>query len=689
MSATAEPVTEPENTRGQTKTKRKRAKSKSRAPNPEVEAAANDWEDPEGGEGTCGNRDPEVPSPAGSDDNDDAPPAGPSASADTGSVRREMRRPPGRPRKEPKDPAAGAQDLPDAPEIKTASAGTLKKLGHVIGRKMPGAEHIEVNKRTETGKLGYVGTFDAADLAESQSMHSFLDQYVRPQFGPGAYQLFGVAADGKKYDCGVVHLLPRADDNVRGRGGDSRERGPDPSERIVDLLARQLDRRDRDRSTTPTPALDPIETAERLHSLTEKISSSGKGDMGAIATLVSEQGRLMLQAMQRSEERTMQIIERMGQKEHDPLMLALLDKLLTKEKSEPMPPPPPPPDPTASLRNLAEVMIAMQPKQPDMTQFFEMMMRRSEGERLSMREVLDLINEKRSQPGTDDFRTSLDNLSMVFEHMGRLRQATEPGPGGFWDAIGGLLSHRELASSIASALRVRSGQRPVTQYRPQLGQGTPPQQPQAAASLPADLRERTVELHRRRLEIEERKLAEEEARLNGTAAPAPAPSSAGAAPEPPRSGPVVPPAASNEPVVDQELIARVRERHGGKIPPLPPNIDVKVNAFIESADDEQIIEAAVGLVCYLMEFEDWRPYGAAVLQYVHAGDVEQSFAFLEGLMKGLGGLGFMQPELVDHALRALAENYETFIAKLEQGAEDLQAADGDEEEDESEESTPS
>jgi hypothetical protein len=562
--------------------------------------------------------------------------------------------------------ASEEEELPQVPELRElrpATTQALKKLGTILGNKIPGAEHFEVWKRSDNGQLGYVGDYNAADLAQSQGMASFLNRYAKPQYGAGDYQIFGITSDGKRLDAGVVRILGIVEPTDGGHsGGGGRGEGG-----LGDMLMRQIERdsqrRDRElreimeKKNDPT---DPIEQLTKIHDFSEKLSGgSGKGDtVVAMVQAMGQQTATMLQVMtqqqQKSEERMMQLMSILGRKEADPVMMTLLAKLLDdKGSSAPMPPMVAPPDPMAQLQGIAAVLVALKPADNLTPVLLEQMNR----DRMSTADIIGLVNQLRGEKGTDDFKKSMDNFTGIMGAVNTMRQQTEPSAGSMWgDILGGALSNRELVGSVAGLIRAKSGQTAtakVVQSQPQPQQ----QQPQ---QIPADVQARAADVARRRLAIEERKLAEEEARLGLTAGTPPVAAPVAVAPV------ITPPPTTATPATP-EAAAKMQPP---VTPGLPPNIVERVNGFIIAQDDGALVEATVEFLLYLSSiYEPWRGVGNTTLDAISTGNKEVALRYVRQLIGGLVKSNLLQNEIAERAIAAVDAHFEELVTHVQQLAE--------------------
>lgn len=591
---------------------------------------------------------PQTEDAPAAEDQDEAP-------APTAPLARPATPPQTRPRR--RKPTATAvtpeeQPVPDIQPLRSATSQALKKFGVILGNKIPGAEHFEVWKRSENGQLGYVGDYNSADLAQSQSMAAFLNRYAKPTYGPGDYQIFGITSDGKRWDVGVVRILGGVEPTDSPGGG---SRGEDST---ASMLMRQIERdsqrRERelreilDKKTDPT---DPIDQLSKVHDLSQKLSGdAGKGE-GAIVALVQAMG----QQQARSDERMMQMMAVFGRKEPDPIMTALVAKMLDDKSSGPMPPMPPPVDPMLQLQGLAAVLAALKPVDTLTPILLEQMTK----DRMSTADIINLVNQLRGEKGTDDFKKSMENFTGIMGAVSQMRQHTEPSAGSMWgDVIGGALSNQKLVGSVADLIRSKAmPQTRVVQAQQQ------PQQQQQPNQLPADMQAKATELARRRLAVEERKIVEEERRLGLTAGtPTPQPI-------------VTPPPAAT-------VAAQPATQPAGPVQGLPPNIVEHVNEFIVAQDDGALVEATINFLLYLTSLaEPWKGAGANTLDAINTGDRETARKYVRQFLAGLVKSNLMAEALAQRTLAAFDANFEHVVEHVGKIAEARAAAEEANEED--------
>jgi len=149
----------------------------------------------------------------------------------------------------------------------------------------------------------------------------------------------------------------------------------------------------------------------------------------------------------------MQMMAVFGRKEPDPIMTALVAKMLDDKSSGPMPPMPPPVDPMLQLQGLAAVLAALKPVDTLTPILLEQMTK----DRMSTADIINLVNQLRGEKGTDDFKKSMENFTGIMGAVSQMRQHTEPSAGSMWgDVIGGALSNQKLVGSVADLIRSKA-----------------------------------------------------------------------------------------------------------------------------------------------------------------------------------------------------------------------------------------
>jgi hypothetical protein len=530
---------------------------------------------------------------------------------------------------------------------------STKRMGD-LGRKLPGAERAKIHKRVDGGNLAYIGEYTENDLSQSQDVESFIGRYLRPAYGSGEYQITGVDAHGREFDMGIVQLLNPLNE--------TKETPPQVSSEVP--VMGQIVGRLMDKALQPAPipqvmaappAANPVKMLGELHELQQRMlpppaaPSTPKDNalllaiVGGLTTVASSLVTVMAQP-----------------KPMDPLMMALLKKLTDDEPrggggGGALPPPLPPPDPTEQLKNLAAVVQSLRggesPKS-DNNQLVEYLMR----DRMSPGDVLKLVNDAKGERGTDDFKKSMENMGIMLNAVNQLRSHTEPGAGaGFWDAIGALFQNKELAGSVADAIRSKKQEPAQLQQQPR--------------ALPDPLVLRARELAAKRLMIEEAELARREQALN--------PSSPQLRQPAQRQPSVRPPAATIESALPQMPDLEPQAAAPGKQPQLPSDIGDYINSYIEAQDEASLVETTVQLLFALQQTEDWKPYSAVIFKLIAHSDKARFLHYMASFFVGLRTINLIEEGITQRIMQALANNFSTIAeivaAELEKG----EGGDGD------------
>jgi hypothetical protein len=575
--------------------------------------------------------------------------------------------------------------------VKAATAAqspSTRRLGE-LGKKLPGAEHVKVEKRQANGSLAYVGNYRMADLSQSQDMETFIAQYIKPHYGAGEYQLTGIDAHGREIDGGTVQILEpigNADPLPQREGG-----------ALADVVKTLI----RDRSTQPTQ-VNPISQLKELLEVKKSIdgedAEAKAAEGGTVAAMISAMGQQSSNQMNMMVTLLTTLLPLMMKKEEDPIMPLLLAKLLDdKGGGGQLPPPLPPANPMADVlpivQALAAVMKPAEGGEGDLKGvLLQHILTTSQNERLGPAQMVELFNSMRGERGTDDFKKSLDNMGFMMNAIRELRNQTEPVSGGWQDVVGALASNRELASSIAGAIRVKTD---ATRARVGLPGGAAYPALPAGGDEEAALMRRAEAARRRRIEIaeataaaEEAALAEEQAldplqhrpRVRNVPKHEPVPLTT---PAPAAAPAAAPPAGAGPSDVDG-AIQRVRERTGGPPPPLPPDIGDHINAMVAAEDEGAAVEAVINMLFYLSKLEHWSEFANTVLELTHRGDRVRATAFLGSFFNGMQEVGLADAALVQKVMGAVEANFEEITAHLQQ-----HPTGEDEEDEEDEDEVPS
>lgn len=547
------------------------------------------------------------------------------------------------------------QAIPQTPSTKRFGA---------MGKKLPGSEHIQVYKRTSDGKLSLVGEYDTMDLTQSQNVQSFLYRYVRPQYGYGEYHIFGVDSQGRSFDAGSVDLQAPI--------GEAPPPAPatPPTDPLV-ILQKMMDNESQRRSSEMQAILqnqkDPFDMLAKLYSLQQQMmppvpspvikSSPSGGDpqntmtvmLGGVMQMMTT---VMAQAMQPKSDPMA------------PILLALISKLAEKPEA---------PDPTQQLVALSEVAKNMRSGDGGggNNQMIDLLLK----ERMSPTDVLGLVNQLRSERGTDDLKKSLENVGMLFNAVQQVRAHTEPSAGGgFMDVIASAINNPALTDALLS--RTRGGGTP---------QAAPA--PQAPRALPANdpLAQKARELAARKLRLEELEIARRERALAaGSEPPQPIPvastvnESVNPPAPPPAPSEAAPPAAPSAAPVEASL---------------PPNIASHINSYLEAKDDSDIIKITFNMIFDMSLDPRWVHYSSIILALVEQSDRGRFLHYMASLFSSLKSIQLVPDDLARRIMDSLQRNFETLVQftrdsikslkAQQQGAGEGDAGEEDAEDDES------
>jgi hypothetical protein len=656
----------------------------------------------------------------------------PAEAAPAGTVEKLQPRqiPPRKPtKKEQKDERVANQQQIKPSTTLPKSVGGLREL-------VPGAEKIKIHLRKADGKRGLLGVFGLKEIPPGADAETFAYQVLRPRFGGGHYEFTLVDGQRREFEGGDAEILDLAADTVSSEGIPAS--GPSPLSLVKDFMLQDREerqRRSRELDGLRTkPEKDPIEMLGKMKDLQTKFEGdSKKGDDGTLAAVIQNMGQqtqsfmqMLVQQQAKAEDRMITLLTTLGAPREDksePIMLALLTKLLEDKKpsSGGGAALPPPPDPTAELKNLAEVVHLLQPPKDEGNKIIEYLIAREEKERLSPRDVIELFNKARGEPGTDDFRKSMDNFGAMMQAMESFRQRLEPGGAtGFFDALGALFSNRDFATSIAGAIRTKTtaaqrqlatGAGPGAGADPRLNNG-------GAAAAAVDQQTRIIEARRlalakRRLEAENAALAEEMAQHPQSHAPRRIEEEAPAAPAqqvraPVEQGqmPTVQQSAApdtvaqavaqldgqetiqpeEEAALDPEhaaAVERARAQTGGRLPQLPPDIADYINNIVAADDDGALAESVIRLLQYLGELPDWERFANTAFALMQNGQKEQSLQFIQAFFEGLATIQLVLPEVVTNVVRVFNEHFEEVVEHTRKASglddtEDVDATDAEE-----------
>jgi hypothetical protein len=576
----------------------------------------------------------------------------------------------------PPPPSPRAKQVPRSPGV--------GKMGKGIADKVPGAEKVKVYKRIN-GQKHFVNDYTKADLEQFPDFESFLVRYVKPEHGPGEYDLVGVDAHNREMQLGQVRLIAAPSDNNKDAG----------ALHLVETMLQQQKDRDEQwlsrmrESMTPQQQQDPLQLLTGVMALQDKMTGKAGADSGgAMTAMMESMGNASSQSMQmfmammqqqqaaadRQNQLMMSLLAR--PREEDPITKLLLMKMM-EDKSDSSgalpPPPPPPPSPTAGL---AEILTAMAgfmgavggsgDGEDEFKGFLQQMLLKQQSDGLSTKDMIQLILKKDEQPGTDDFRRSIDNMAAIMNVSKNMSSGQEGGPSaGLWDALAALFSNRDFAGSIANTLRARTDQ------------GTSQDQIQIHAE-----RQR-IEAERQRLAMEARLL--QRAQLAAGTQLSAVPPSVQQQPQPQMAlSPANHQGPSFNPAAQQQRAEKMAAARG--IPQLPANTHEHINRLVMAKDDPDLVQKTVEMFIYFAEFEDWREFMEQLLGFIRNGNKGGALQYLGAFFEGLAAINMVDTQLGRRIVKLIDTHFDAIRGQMsdihldgdnEVTADDLLSGEGD------------
>lgn len=340
----------------------------------------------------------------------------------------------------------------------------LRKFG-ALAQMVPNAQRIRIRKRLESGNLGHIGEYNFRDLASVGDTEAFVSRYVKPQHGPGEYDITIIDAHGREFPAGSVFMIGVP---IDGNGSNG----------MVDLVRDLVNRSSQQQQV---PQVDPFDQMRKAQALARELKESGGGDSSA-----------MLAALMMQQRPT----------GPDPMLLSVLERLTAKvEKIEQaaaapamLPPPPAAPPATDWVSAIATIggsvvlpLLQMQ-QQNQQSQMQTLLALTQSKESFGLRDALAMMNEAQARASQDKLSTrdiiellqrkneeakpqnTLEDQMEAMMKMREFAQAFSPpaGPQGasFWDALVALASSGDVAGAMADRIRSRSEpQRPALPER--------------------------------------------------------------------------------------------------------------------------------------------------------------------------------------------------------------------------------
>jgi len=527
---------------------------------------------------------------------------------------------------------------------------STKRFG-AVGKKLPGSEHIKVHKRMPNGKLSMVGEYNTADLAQSQDMQSFIYRYVQPNYGYGEYQIFGVDAQGRSFDAGIVELLAPKEEAPPPPAP------PNPLDLVQKLMDREAERREQELRLLMQNQKDPIHMLREIHELSQQLNpplppmpplkpSSDNNGQNVMTTMLAGMMQMMTS-----------VLATAMQPRPDPMapiMVALINKLAER-------PTPTSVDPTQQLVALSEVAKNLRGNDSGShNQMVELLMK----ERMTTNDVLAMVDKFRGERGTDDLKKSIENIGFLLNAVQQVRAHTEPSAGsGFMDVIASALNNPALADVVLSRTRGEQPQQP---------RSLPAQQPPPRA-LPANdpLAAKARELAARKLRLEELEIARREQALGVGVK---------AAPQPPAE-PTATAVAADTAVEAAPTEAAAPAAPAAPAASLPPNIANHINAYLAAKSDEEIVKTTFDMVFDMSLDPQWTKYSQILLALIDQSDRGRFLHYMASLFSSLKTIQLINDDLAKRVLECLHNNFEVLVQFTRESVEKLKQAAEEEDED--------
>lgn len=595
-------------------------------------------------------------------------------------------------------PPMGHVTVPDAAPTRSKArtrpvSPSVKKLGKGLADKVPGAERIKVTKREKDGKKWFIAEYTKDDLSGHGDFESFLTEFVKTEYGPGEYHLMGIDSQNREFEVGIVRLKgSNKTDDAGGMAGLVQTMIAQTNTQNAEYLKRM------DTAMQPQAQPNPLELLRGVMDLNDRVNPKESGDAGAAATAAAATAAAaantqMMEMMSKSGDTTMQMMMMMQQqqqaaaaqqqqmmmamfskpKEDDPVMAILLAKLLKDDDGGGGGALPPPPPPAAETPNMVDMITAIgglmgamgigggggETPNDDFKEYLIAQQTANVGNNLSMKDILELVTRKDDQPGTDDFRSAVDNMAAIMNISQNMNQRNEGGAAaGIFDALAALFSNRDFAGSIANTIRAKTDQgSKVDAQSLQMAQQRLAHQQRLA------LQQQQAQAYQRQQAAiaAGQPLPAGQPALVPPAPIAPAPAPFAGAPQ----GPPVPAAPAPAAVLsdDQGRLAVAAAASKG-MPDLPSDTHTHINKIAEAEDDAGRVEATVTMLIYFAEFEGWRVFVEQILGFIRDGDRGRTTQFLTAFFAGFVEITLVEPTLAEAVLKAIDEHFEVVQQQL-------------------------
>lgn len=518
---------------------------------------------------------------------------------------------------------------------KSEAAPGMKRMGGNLAKKLPGAERVRIEKRGDGEKLELINEYRAADLANFTDVESFVLTKLKPKYGHGSYKITGIDAAGNRIEAGEITIAPDPSATATTDQG------------VIGLVQQLLDQQKREAQMP-----DPVSMMKGLLEVQQTMAAGnqGKSDDGGslLAAVISSQGQqmqAMMQAMSQQANQTLQAITAvMAQPKEDPLLKQLLLKL-TEERSSSsslaaLPPPPPPPPPTdwvaviAAFTPLVTTLLKRtESSSPETNDLLRQLIAAKDQDRMTPRDMIQLMQDVQQSRGTDDFRKSAENMTMMLNLMNAFRGQNEgSSSAGFFDALAALFSNKDFGASIAANIRAKADEKARLEQRQMLMH----QQAQLRAQQPvAVVRPNPPQ----QAEGQVIPLRPQQTPAAVAQAPAPAPTAQQ-------------PQAASAPQKLQQL------------PAVPPQTYEHINLLASAKDPAELIQHTVMMLVYFAQSPDWRPVVEHLLTAVQQGQKESAVELMHALFSHFLQQKLITKDLGNAVVIAFVQNFEEVRAGL-------------------------
>lgn len=374
------------------------------------------------------------------------------------------------------------QALTEAQAAKGLNGHAAKKFPWLTG-KVPGAQRVRVRQRNGA-QLVTIGDYSKSDVESSPDIESFVNTYLRPQYGGGEYQIFLIDEIGKEMDGGIIRFPDPAKNPYTAPVA-----APDPALGMMPLMVEMYRN-----STKPVP--DPFQQMKTMKEFL--MDTAPKNDDSTLAMMMQMQQQSMQMQMQMQQTQQnaqaaaqQQMIALLTQKPAvDPAMTAItallerMDRRLEKLETAPPPPPPPmmPSKPDYSMPELLTaigtvvstvVPLIKNESGPSAVEMAGLIIQAQQAARptdgLGVRDVIDIFREREASASPP---ATLEEQIGTFVRVKELASALVPPSGPqqkegttFWDAAVAILGpHSEISRAIGQRVDQTLQQKPQPQH---------------------------------------------------------------------------------------------------------------------------------------------------------------------------------------------------------------------------------